>query len=164
MGNSKRFKPIAAGMKILVASDYSGKVREAFRGRGHNAFSCDWQPSVIPSRFHTNYDVLKLLHPAIGYDMVLAFEPTASEDKYFKAAPRVVVANPDKIEGWRRPDQVIEPYHFGHAWFGPTYLWLKHVQPLRHTKVVQPTARFVSGNHRSVTLQGIADAMAEQWG
>lgn len=183
-------------MKILIACEYSGKVREAFRKLGHDAWSCDLLPSEIPGP-HYQLDVLKILFS--GWDMVIAFPPCTdlcvSGARWFKekqadgrqmaainffmalvncGAPRVCIENPIGIMSsrYRKPDQIIQPWQFGHGETKATCLWLKNLPLLQPTNVVEGRVarihRMAPGaeraKKRSETYQGIADAMAEQWG
>ena len=182
-------------MRVLVACEFSGIVRDAFRARGHNAWSCDIEPPETDPDHHIFGDVMVFLHD--GWDMMLAFPPcthlAVSGARWFKdkkaeqeeaieffmalanaKIPRIAIENPIGIMSthWRKPDQIIQPWQFGHGETKATCLWLKNLPPLEPTKVV-------SGRHarvhleppsperwknRSRTYQGIADAMAEQWG
>jgi hypothetical protein len=191
-------------MKILVACEYSGKVREAFRKLGHDAWSCDILPSDDSSEFHIQGDVLGELDK--GWDMMIAHPPcthlAVSGAKHFKAkiadgrqqealdfvqklldAPidRIALENPVSVisSKIRKPDQIIQPWQFGHEAQKTTCLWLKNLPELKHTNVVGRGEFYVSPSGkklpkwysdnksskiRSETFQGIADAMAQQWG
>ena len=184
-------------MRILVACEYSGRVREAFRKLGHDAWSCDLLPSDDNSPYHIQGDVLEHLND--GWDMMIAHPPcthlAVSGARYFAAkiadgrqqealdfvqqlldAPikRVALENPisaisSKI---RKPDQIIQPWMFGHGETKATCLWLKNLPKLEPTDIVDGREGRVwklppSKNRwklRSETYQGIADAMASQWG
>lgn len=198
-------------MKVLVACEFSGVVRDAFARMGHDAWSCDLLPSEKPGQ-HIQDDVLKHLD---GWDMIIAHPPctrlTVSCNKWYKPeykdrfpnihqereeavkffmslaeapAPKICIENPVGIMStrWRHPDQIIQPFQFGHPEPKKTCLWLWWLQPLEPTKIVEPDY-FVtkSGKRmatwfykpsftperqkmRSVTFQGVAEAMAAQWG
>lgn len=141
-------------MKVLVACEFSGTVREAFRALGHNAWSCDLLPTEIPGQ-HIQGDVLKVLNQ--GWDLMIAHPPceyltyAANRvwnqpgraqkrrkaamffyDLYSAPIPHIAVENP---VGWmntvfRKPDQIIHPYFFGDRQLKKTCLWLKGLQPL----------------------------------
>lgn len=189
-------------MKILVACEYSGRVREAFRKLGHDAWSCDLLPADDESPYHIQGDVLKVLDNArrwpdtFGWDMMIAHPPcthlAVSGARWFKNklveqkealefvralldAPIEYIAleNPISIisSKIRKPDQIIQPWQFGHGETKATCLWLKNLPKLEPTNIVE-------GRHgkvwrmppskdrwklRSITYQGIADAMASQW-
>lgn len=190
-------------MKILVGCEYSGTVREAFKARGHNAWSCDLLPSAIPGQ-HIQGDVLEILDQ--GWDLAI-FHPmcthlAASGARWFKdkqteqaealefvrklmnaPIPMIALENPVGIisSRIRKPDQIIQPYQFGHAESKKTCLWLKNLKPLIPTNVLSlPECGYwnnqtPSGQNklspsvdrwllRSKTYDGIAAAMADQWG
>ena len=191
-------------MKILVACEFSGVVRETFRKRGHDVWSCDLLPSDIPSPYHIQDDVLK--HLDEGWDMMIAHPPCTylsnsgvrwlyhpdgsnNEDRWKNMRtgrefflkllnadiPRVAVENPIQHkyvrEKIRKPDQIIQPWQFGHGETKATCLWLKNLPKLIPTKMVSGRENRIHrmppspqrGHLRSITYQGIADAMAEQW-
>ncbi len=184
-------------MRILVACEYSGRVREAFRKLGHDAWSCDLLPSDDNSPYHIQGDVLEHLND--GWDMMIAHPPcthlAVSGARYFAAkiadgrqqealdfvqqlldAPikRVALENPISVisSKIRKPDQIIQPWMFGHGETKATCLWLKNLPKLEPTDIVDGREGRVwklppSKNRwklRSETYQGIADAMASQWG
>ena len=155
-------------MNVLVACEFSGIVREAFRKRGYNAWSCDLLESEIPSKYHIRDDVLHHLHD--GWDMMIAHPPctylAVSGARWFKErqsqqvqaldfvsvlmnAPieKIVVENPISVISTkiRKPDQIIHPYQFGHAETKTTCLWLKNLPKLIPTKIIKP---LVSGVHK----------------
>jgi site-specific DNA-cytosine methylase len=181
-------------MNILIACEYSGIVREAFRRRGHNAHSCDLLPSDIPGK-HFQGDVLSF----IGYDwdMMIAFPPCThlcvSGARWFKDKqleqkeaiefflklananiPKIAIENPVGIMSshYRKPDQYIQPWMFGHGETKKTGLWLKSLPKLIPTNIVEgrePRIHHMApspnrSKERSRTYNGIAEAMAEQWG
>jgi hypothetical protein len=224
-------------VRILIACEFSGIVRDAFIARGHNAVSCDLLASERPGP-HIQVDVLEILED--GWEMLIAFPPCTylcssglhwnkrrpeREEQTHEAMlfvfnlmgegliaheiPHVALENPiGRIStAYRKPDQIIQPYHFGHDASKQTCLWLKGLSKLCPTKQVEPNygcscghrfswelgkygcpnchgegkARPIWGNQtptgqnklgpsetrameRSRTYQGIADAMAEQWG
>jgi hypothetical protein len=182
-------------MKILIACEESGKVRRAFRALGHDAWSCDILPSRDNSPFHIQGDVLPLLKKR--WDMVIAFPPcthlACSGARHFAAkradgrqaagvaffmacinanAPRVCVENPVGIMStiYRKPDQIVQPWQFGHGETKATCLWLKGLPPLVPTKIVKGREGRIHkmppgpdrARLRSETYQGIADAFT-QW-
>jgi len=196
-------------MKILIACEYSGVVRDAFRKLGHDAWSCDILPCDSDPRFHIQGDVLSILND--GWDMMIAHPPctylcragtswnrrdptrlqkTQDAFEFFMKlynAPidKVAVENPAGVVStrFRKPDQYIEPYFFGDPYPKKTGLWLKNLPCLKPTNVVEPQVIFYNGKRysvihdgppgthrndrakaRSKTFQGIADAMASQWG
>mgnify|MGYP001469427632 CR=1 FL=1 len=185
-------------MKVLVACEYSGRVRQAFRDRGHDAWSCDLLPAEDDSEFHLQGDAIG--HAASSnFDLMVAHPPcthlSVSGARHFEAkradgrqqeaidfflaiarapVPRIAVENPICIMSsvWREPDQVIQPWMFGHGETKATCLWLKGLPPLRATNIVpgreQRIHRMPPGpdrwKERSRTFEGIAQAMAEQWG
>lgn len=182
-------------MKVLVACEYSGKVREAFRKLGHDAWSCDLLPSDDSSPYHIQGDVLEILND--GWDMMIAHPPcthlAVSGARWFKDkvaeqaealefvqqllnAPidKIALENPISVisSRIRKPDQIIQPWQFGHGETKATCLWLKNLPKLQPTKIVAGREGKVwkmppskdRWKLRSETYQGIADAMAEQWG
>jgi len=192
-------------MRVLVACEYSGTVRDAFRARGHDAWSCDMLPSDADPAYHHQGDVLDLLHD--GWDMMVAHPPcthlAVSGARWFKdkvseqlealafvrtllaaPIPRIALENPVSIisSHIRKPDQIIQPWMFGHEATKTTCLWLKDLPLLVPTNMVGHGERHVTKSGRSLpkwynlppsadrwkirsaTFSGIADAMAEQWG
>ena len=192
-------------MRVLIACEYSGTVRDAFIAAGHDATSCDLLPSDCPGP-HYQGDIVDILGD--GWDLMVAHPPcthlAVSGAKHFaqkqadgrQAAalefvralmdapiPRICVENPVSIISTRirKPDQIIQPWQFGHEATKATCLWLKGLPPLVPTNIVGKGARHVtkSGKSlpqwynlppsadrwkiRSATFQGIADAMASQW-
>jgi len=203
-------------MKVLVACEFSGRVRDAFRKRGHDAWSCDLLPTEQPGP-HIQGDVLDILDD--GWDLMIAHPPCTyisyagtsswnNEGRVFKrlealdffarlwTAPieKICIENP---KGCASPtitkyNQVIQPYYFGEREMKTTWLWLKNLPPLNHnesdtmferqTHTEKPCPKAYNkdgkalywseyhsqtpdrGHLRSVIFQGIADAMAEQWG
>lgn len=212
-------------MRILIACEESGAVRDAFIKRGHDAVSCDIIPTSSPGP-HIQGDVLEVINE--GWDMMIAFPPctylTSTGLKWFyhpedyklpvyarrphprfpdrqkqredgidffmsminASIPKIVIENPVGIMStrYRKPDQIIQPWQFGHEAQKTTCLWLiGGLKTLRPTKIVDKGEFIVakSGKRmpkwysdalkekdtakiRSKTFQGIADAMADQWG
>ncbi len=193
-------------MKVLVACEYSGRVRDAFRALGHDAWSCDLLPSEAGGEHHIQGDVREVLGQ--GWDLMVGHPPctdlSVSGARHFKAKqkdgrqaesiaffmalamvpiPRIAIENPVCIMSsvWRKPDQIIQPWQFGHPESKKTCLWLKGLPLLRPTNVLPLPAsgrwynQTPSGQNRlgpspdrwkirSATYQGIALAMARQWG
>ena len=182
-------------MDVLVACEYSGRVRDAFRQRGHRAWSCDILPAEDDSPFHIMDDVRNIL--TWGWDLMVAHPPctylavsgarwfaerkTQQEDaldfvRLLMAAPvaRIAIENPVSVisSRIRKPDQIIQPWQFGHGETKATCLWLKNLPLLEPTDIVEgrkPRVHYASPSpdrwkERSRTLPGIAAAMAGQWG
>lgn len=189
-------------MRVLVACEFSGIVRSAFRALGHEAYSCDLLPAEDYPTFaedmapHFRCDVRRLID-AKGWDLMIAHPPcthlAVSGARWFKnkqreqaealdfvrellnaPIPRIALENPISIisSRIRKPDQIIQPWQFGHGETKATCLWLKGLPQLIPTKIVEGREarvhRMPPGpdrwKERSRTLQGIADAMARQWG
>ena len=184
-------------MKILIACEYSGTVRDAFRARGHDAMSCDLLPTDVPGP-HYQGDVRDVLGD--GWDLMIAHppctylsasgmhwtrrglrDPQLTEDALAfvrllmdAPIPRIAVENPVSVisSRIRRPDQIIQPWQFGHGETKATCLWLKGLPALKPTNVVDGREARVhrlppSADRwkiRSTTYAGIAAAMAAQWG
>lgn len=181
-------------MKVLVACEFSGAVRDAFSALGHDAWSCDMLPSETPGQ-HYEGDARDFLDA--GWDLLIAHPPcthlAVSGARWFKdkkdeqahglgfvlqllAAPidRIAIENPISIlsSRWRKPDQIIQPWQFGHGETKATCLWLKNLPTLAPTQIVdgrEPRVHFTAPGEnrwkeRSRTLKGIAEAMAAQWG
>lgn len=181
-------------MRVLVACEFSGTVRDAFAARGHDAWSCDLLPSETEGQ-HIQGDVLAVLDQ--GWDLMVAHPPcthlAVSGARWFKdkqveqaealdfvrallnaPIPRIALENPVSIisSKIRKPDQIIHPWQFGHGETKATCLWLKGLPKLAPTDVVDGREAKVhrmppSENRwreRSRTYKGIAAAMAEQWG
>lgn len=190
-------------MKILIACEFSGIVREAFRKKGHDAWSCDLLPTEIPGQ-HIQVDINGLLDE--HWDMIIAFTPctyncnsgirwmynedgTVNADRWAnlyresllfnairKSAVKVCMENPIPhhfaVDLIGKYDQIIHPWQFGHGETKSTCLWLKNLPKLKPTNIASGREARVhkmppSKNRwreRSRTLQGIADAMADQWG
>lgn len=220
-------------MRVLVACEFSGVVRTAFRSEGHEAFSCDLLPAEDQSKWHIQGDVLEVI--ADRWDLMIAHPPCTflsvsglhwnkrvagraekTEEalefvRRLMAAPitRIAIENPISCISTRirKPDQIIQPWEFGHRESKSTCLWLRNLTPLQPTEIVSPTQLrccgiafpFELGVHgcpnckgdnvarplwdnqtpsgqnklgpspdrwkeRSKTYDGIARAMAQQWG
>jgi hypothetical protein len=181
-------------MKVLVACEYSGAVRDAFSRHGHDAMSCDFLASETTGS-HYQGDVRDVL--GNGWDLMIAHPPcthlAVSGARWFKEKqseqqealgfvrlllaapiPRIALENPVSIisSRIRKPDQIIQPWQFGHGETKATCLWLKGLPLLRPTNIVagrdDRIHRMPPGpdrwKERSRTYAGIAEAMAAQWG
>lgn len=183
-------------MRVLVACEFSGIVRDAFAALGHDAWSCDIRETERPGN-HLQCDVLTVIDD--GWDLMVAHPPcthlSVSGAKHFAAkradgrqqeaieffmaivnAPiqRIAVENPVCIMSthYRKPDQIIQPWQFGHGETKATCLWLKNLPNLVPTNIVEGRDarihKMAPGpdreRERSRTYQGIADAIASQWG
>ena len=191
-------------MKVLVACEYSGAVRDAFIRGGHDAMSCDLLPTETDGP-HYQGDVRDVLN--YPWDLMIAHPPcthlSVSGARHFDGKrmdgrqqsavsffmtlakadiPRICIENPVCIIGtlWRKPDQVIKPWQFGHPESKATCLWLRGLNPLQPTNILQvPKSghwvnQTASGQNnlppsenrwkiRAKTYQGIAEAMVSQW-
>ena len=181
-------------MKVLVACEYSGAVRDAFIRVGHDAMSCDLLPTDVPGP-HYQGNVLDVIGD--GWDLMIAHPPcthlAVSGARWFKEkqkeqtealdfvrvllnAPiyRIALENPVSVisSRIRKPDQVIQPWQFGHGETKATCLWLKNLPLLQPTNIVEGREARIHRmppspdrwKERSKTYAGIAAAMAEQWG
>jgi hypothetical protein len=192
-------------MRVLIACEYSGTVRDAFIAQGHDAMSCDILPTDVPGP-HYQGDIMDILHD--GWDLMVAHPPCtylsnagarflypgkilnpARLEKGLAAkcffmellnAPieYICIENPipSKVFGLPQYSQTIQPYEFGHPFKKKTCLWLKNLPALMATEIVATSeSTKVPGNwfnkggkdrqkNRAKTFQGIADAMANQWG
>lgn len=186
-------------MKVLVACEYSGVVRDAFAKLGHDAMSCDLLPTESFGQ-HYEGDIFEVID--YPWDLMIAHPPctdlSVSGAKHFAAKkldgrqqasvaffmklerraqhiPKRCIENPVSIMStlWRKPDQIIQPWQFGHGETKATCLWLsestKKLQPTnivegRENRIHRMPPSAERGKLRSKTYQGIADAMAEQWG
>jgi hypothetical protein len=199
-------------MRVLVACEFSGVVRNAFGRRGHDAWSCDLLPAADGHHRHLQMDIENVLRTSRDWDLLIAHPPCTylcssglhwnkrrpgrAEQtelalrfvQWFMALPigRIAIENPVGCISTRirKPEQIMQPWQFGHDASKATCLWLKNLPALQPTTVVEP--RMVNGRRRwgnqtdsgqnrlapsptrwaerSKTFQGIADAMAEQWG
>ena len=184
-------------MKVLIACEFSGTVRDAFIEQGHDAISCDLLPSENGGP-HYRGRVQELIHNDFHkFDLMIAHPPcthlAVSGARWFKDkqkeqkealdfvrlllnAPieKIALENPISIISTqiRKPDQIIQPWQFGHGETKATCLWLKNLPKLEPTKIVEGRENRIHrmppsedrGRLRSLTYQGIAEAMAEQWG
>ena len=195
-------------MKVLIACEFSGIVRDAFKEKGHDAWSCDILSTESPGN-HIKDDILNHLNK--GWDLMIAHPPcthlAVSGARWFTEgkkpwslqiealdfvrklldAPieKIALENPVSVISTKikKPNQIIQPYHFGHDVSIKTCLWLKNLPNLIPTKIVKPdiiekdgykmsrhhweTFRLPSkirGKVRSRFYEGIAEAMANQWG
>lgn len=191
-------------MRVLVACEFSGTVRDAFIALGHDAMSCDLLPTEAPGP-HYQGDVFDVIDGC--WDLLIAHPPctdlAVSGAAWFKQKkldgrqaasisffmklvkadiPKIVVENPVCIMSslYRKPDQIIQPYMFGHLETKATCLWLKGVEQLQPTHDLKDETLSLPEKERmrlhylppsdirwklrSTTYQGIADAMASQWG
>ena len=195
-------------MKVLVACEYSGIVRDAFTSKGHDAWSCDILPTESPGN-HFQGDILE--HLDKGWDLMIAHPPcthlAVSGARWFTEgkkpwslqeealdfvrklldAPidKIALENPVSVISTkiRKPNQIIQPFEYGHDVTKRTCLWLKNLPNLKPTKIVKPdivekngykmsrhhweTFKLPSkirGKVRSRFYEGIAEAMADQWG
>lgn len=160
-------------MRLLVACEYSGRVREAFRRRGHDAWSCDLLEAEDGSPHHYQADVFLTLNQTKPWDLLIAHPPcthlSVSGARHFEAkradgrqqeaidfflriaampVPRIAIENPVCIMSsiWREPDQIIQPHQFGHGETKATCLWLKGLPLLKPTNNVpgrEPRVHFM---------------------
>ena len=200
-------------MKVLVACEFNGVVRDAFIALGHDAWSCDIIPSDKPGK-HYQCDVLALIpfesHEDYsgwlyegGWDLMIAFpsckyicnggnnwlnrrpdlkwrENREESAKFFMhfvntPIPRIAIENPIGCMStkYRKPDQIVRPFMFGHGYNKDVCLWLKGLPKLQPTNIIPPpykhldvwsTERHKNGRDvKAITFQGIAEAMATQW-
>ena len=180
-------------MRVLIACEYSGIVRDAFAALGHDAWSCDLLPTERLGN-HIHGDVLQHLHR--NWDMMIAHPPcthlAVSGARWFKdklheqaealdfvrrlmdaPTPRIAIENPISIisSRIRKPDQIIQPWQFGHGETKATCLWLKNLPKLVPTNIVEGREARIHKmppgpdrwKERSRTFTGIATAMATQW-
>jgi len=181
-------------MKVLIACEFSGIVRNAYAAQGHDAWSCDVLPSETLGN-HIQDDALRVAYNS-NWDLMIAHPPcthlAVSGSRWFKdkkkeqlealefvrlllAAPilKIALENPISVisSKVRKPDQIIQPWQFGHGETKATCLWLKNLPSLKPTDVVEgreaKVHKMAPGpdrwKNRSRTYSGIAQAMAEQW-
>ncbi len=183
-------------MRVLIACEYSGRVRDAFIALGHDAMSCDLLPTDTPGP-HYQGDVFDVI--GNNWDLMVAHPPcthlSVSGARHFIAKqasgvqqkalafvgrllvepiPMIALENPISIisSHFRKPDQIIQPWMFGHGETKATCLWLKGLPKLTPTNIVDGREARIHKmpptpdrwKLRSTTYQGIADAMANQWG
>lgn len=185
-------------VRVLVACEFSGIVRDAFIARGHDAWSCDLLPCERDGSlrgWHYQRDVAEVI--GFGWDLMVAFPPCTnlcvSGARWFKEKreeqsqaisffmslanapiPRIAIENPIGVmsTAWRKPDQIIQPWQFGHGETKATCLWLKNLPKLTPTNIVDGREARVHREppgpdrwkNRSRMYPGIAAAMAAQWG
>lgn len=193
-------------MRVLVACEFSGIVRDAFIRKGHDAMSCDLLPTEAPGQHYQGdirdilEDTREIIHNR--FDLVIAHPPckdlAVSGARWFKdktvqrwesikffmlfaefahknlSTTKVCIENPISIMStvYRKPDQIIQPWQFGHSETKATCLWLSGLTLLKPTDIVEGREARIhkmppSPNRwreRSRTMQGIANAMADQWG
>ena len=184
-------------MRVLIACEFSGVVRDAFASRGHDAWSCDLLPSEKPGK-HIQGDAIEAIYYGT-WDLVVAHPPcthlAVSGARWFKdkieeqeqairfvekiwraGVFRIAIENPVGILKTRsilgKSTQIIQPWQFGHGETKSTCLWLKNLPKLTPTNIVDGREarihRMAPGpdraKNRSRTYQGVADAMAQQWG
>ena len=181
-------------MRVLVACEYSGVVRDAFTAKGHYAMSCDLLDTEKPG-LHYKGDVNNILKDE--WDLMICHPPcthlAVSGARWFKEKqkeqaealefvelllnapiPKICLENPVSIisSRIRKPDQIIQPWQYGHGETKATCLWLKNLPLLKTTNIVEGREARVHKmppgpnrwKERSRTFQGIADAFADQWG
>ena len=182
-------------MRVLVGCEFSGVVRRAFRNRGHDAWSCDLLPAEDDSPYHLQVDVrtvldldwhLAVFHPPCTHLAVSGARWFAEKQTEQAEAldfvrllldapiPMIALENPISIisSRIRKPDQIIQPWQFGHGETKATCLWLKNLPKIEPTNIVSGREarvhRMPPGpdrwKERSRTFAGIAEAMADQWG
>lgn len=195
-------------MRVLIACEFSGVVRRAFRERGHDAWSCDILESQDSSPWHVTGPVEGILDR--GWDLMIAHPPcthlAVSGARWFKEKPekealqkealdfvrllmeapikRKCIENPVSVISTkiRKPDQIIQPWMFGHEISKRTCLWLENLPLLKPTKIVGRGKFHITkggkilpewynlppskdrGKLRSIFFEGVAEAMANQWG
>jgi hypothetical protein len=181
-------------MRVLIGCEFSGTVREAFRRRGHDAWSCDLLPTDDGSPYHYQCDILTILDK--GWDLAIFHPPcthlAVSGARYFHLKkkeqaeslefvrallnapiPKIALENPISVisSKIRKPDQIIQPWQFGHGETKATCLWLKNLPKLVPTNIVGgrehkchlcPPSKD-RWKIRSKTYEGIAEAFASQW-
>jgi len=167
-------------MKILLACEFSGIVRDAFIARGHDAWSADLLPTAEPGP-HIQGDVLSILHD--DWDMIIAFPPcthlAASGARHFKqkiadgrqqqgidffmaftnlSCPKVAIENPKGImsKRWRKPDQIIHPWMFGQGFSKGTCLWLKGLPLLVPTNIVKGRQKWTLQRRHAPSPRGVS--------
>ena len=185
-------------INVLIACEFSGIVRESFRNLGYNAYSVDLLPTEIPSLYHFQEDVIQHIRDRTGfYDLMIAHPPCThlavsgarwfpdKKEEQVKAIdffmeftktgiPHYAIENPVCIMAtkYRKPDQYIQPYEYGHGETKKTSFWLHNLPFLQPTDIVEGRADRIHRippnpnrwKDRSRTYPGIAMAMAEQWG
>jgi len=182
-------------LRVLVACEFTGTVRDAFIAKGHDAISCDFLPTERPGP-HYQGDVMDLIGG--GYDIMIAFPPcthlAVSGARHFAKkiadgrqqqgidlfmaianakCDKIAIENPVGIMSskWRKPDQIVQPWMFGHGETKATCLWLKNLPLLVPTNIVEGREQRIHrmgpspdrAKNRSRTFEGIANAMANSW-
>lgn len=186
-------------LRVLIACEFSGVVRRAFRALGHDAWSCDLMDAEDGSLEHIQWDAVETAYdPAWKWDLMIAHPPctdlAVSGARHFaeKIAdgrqqraldfvqalmnapiPRIAIENPVSVisSKIRKPDQIIQPWQFGHGETKATCLWLQNLPKLTPTNIVEGREARIHKmppgpnrwKERSRTFEGIAKAMAEQW-
>jgi len=197
-GNGYVPRKLSKDLRVLVACEFSGVVRDAFRDKGHDAYSCDILPN--DSKYHIQDDIMN--HLKDGWDAMIAHPPCTyicngsltwlnrkegQKEKMLEGinfckkimdAPinKIAMENPiGKLSTlYRKPDQIFRVFEFGHPFKKDVCLWLKNLPKLKPTNILSPpfkTFDFWSsdrytkegGYKKSITFQGVAQAMAEQW-
>lgn len=201
-------------MRVLIACEFSGTVRRAFQKRGHDAWSCDLLPADDGSSHHYEGDVMEVLRGGVPWDLMIAHPPctflcisgihwnnripgrkekTADAVSFCRqlldsGIPKIALENPVGClsSQIRKPDQIIQPWQYGHDASKQTCLWLVGLPKLEPTDILTPMRFQTNGRPRwgnqtpsgqnnlgpsadrwklrSLTYPGIAQAMAEQWG
>jgi hypothetical protein len=184
-------------LRVLIACEFSGIITAAFRAKGHEAFSCDLLPTEGNSDWHVRGDVLDILDMGEEWDLLIGHPPythlAVSGARWFKnklpeqaealefvrllmaaPIPKICIENPISIisSHIRKPDQILQPWMFGHGETKATCLWLKNLPKLIPTNIVEGRENRVHREppgperwkNRSRTYQGIADCMAATWG
>lgn len=193
-------------IRVLVACEFSGTVRRAFRALGHDAWSCDLLPAEDNSPHHVQTFAQDVIWAenwgwkfgrGTRFDLLIAHPPcthlAVSGARWFREKqaeqaealdfvrclldapiPHIALENPVSIisSRIRKPDQIIQPWQFGHGETKATCLWLKNLPKLTHTNIVEGREARIHKmppgpdrwKERSRTFEGIAKAMAEQWG
>lgn len=186
-------------MRVLIACEYSGIVRDEFLWKGHDAFSCDILPteSKLTKDRHFQCNIFDVIYD--NWDLVIAHPPCTrlcvsgarwkyekpnwdqeqneAKDFFMKFTElkcKWAIENPIGIMStyWRKPDQIIQPWQFGHEERKPICLWLNNLPKLKPTKIVEDKGSRIHlmapsanrGKERSRFYKGIAAAMANQWG
>lgn len=183
--------------KVLIGCEESARVRDAFRKRGHDAYSVDLFGTRGDSAWHITGDVFMALKKRGPWDMLIAFPPCTHvcvsgarwwpqkielqrealefmRDLLEADVHHIAMENPIGAFStyWRKPDQIVQPWMFGHGETKATCLWLKNLHKLVPTNIVDGREARIHrmppgpnrARDRSETFQGLADAMADQWG
>lgn len=187
--------PVRRKMRVVVVCEYSGRVRDAFKRNGCDAWSCDILPTEAEGN-HLQCDALSILDQ--DWDLMIAHPPcthlSVSGARWHKGKiaaglqqealefvlalmnapiPQIYLENPVSVISSKilKPTQIIQPWQFGHGEMKTTCLWLKGLPKLEWTNVVEGREQRLHylppsedrGKLRSLTYQGIADAMGSQW-